>query len=199
MSSLTSQHRRIILIILAMLVWLAWCLPSLLANLPDAFQASGSVIVVMAVVIYARERSKRESEVTQAQRRQIVAMLNEHDHWGSFHESRVSRSALKNEIQLLELRRLMSSGESAIKSVDDRIASVQQELIDTSDKHARLHENMQQSHANWVKINSDAEDIVLRQAPTAKAMEKLEIFLVALGTLQWGYGDRWVEMFHNTF
>ncbi|MFK7964935.1 MAG: hypothetical protein AB8C46_13310 [Burkholderiaceae bacterium] len=95
-------HQRYSLILLAVVVWLILCLPPLLSNRPDSFQASGSIIVVVAILIYARERTRRESEVSQAQRIQIVALLDEHENWGAYHESQVIRSAMENELALLQ-------------------------------------------------------------------------------------------------
>lgn len=46
------KHRRITLfLVLGLAVWLVFCLPALLKNQPDAFQASGSLIVIMAILI----------------------------------------------------------------------------------------------------------------------------------------------------
>ena len=199
MDSKQADYRRWILITLAAVVWLTLCLPPLIVNKPEAFQASGSIIVVLAILIYARERARRENVVTQAQRSQIVAMLEEHDKWGSYHESRAIRSSMENEVQLLNVRRSIEHDAKEQAQLRERIVSLQQALDENAKTHADLYAQMQQSHASWIDVHKDAEEVVQVQAPAAKTVERLEIFLIVFGTLQWGYGDRWVEYLHRIF
>ncbi len=190
-------QRMTLFFLLALMIWLVFCLPPLLTNRPDAFQASGSLIVIMAILIYARERALRQNDVALAQRNQINAMLDEHDTWGSYHESRVKRSALETEAQLIELRCAVSDNKEQTSELNSRIAQIQKTLSESRSHHEHLHQQMQKSHAKWVEVHSDAEEIVQSQGPAAKSLERLEIALVVIGTLQWGYGDQLVRHLYS--
>lgn len=167
MGSVTADYRRWGFILLAMVAWVFLCLPALLANSPEAFQVSGSIIVVMAILIYARERARRENVVTQAQRSQILAMLEEHDNWGFYHESRMARSAMENELQLLELRCSIDNNARLNTDVNTRMEDLMQTLDAGSQAHNALYQQMQNSHSSWVDVHKQAEEVVQSQAPAA--------------------------------
>jgi len=190
--------RRLILTLLAALVWLVWCLPPLIGNRPDDFQASGSVIVLLAVLIYARERVRRENEVFDAQRLQIVSMLEQHDSWGDFHASQTKRDTIENDIKILRLRSAMKLSKDEHQEIDQRIEKLSIDLSDGAERHGQLEKKFEVSHAASMKANVASEETVRLQTPNAKAVEKLELALIAYGTLQWGYGDRWVEYLLST-
>lgn len=194
-----AKHRRLVLTFLAVGVWTAWCLPPLLQNQPEAFQASGSVIVIMAVLIYARERARRESEVVGAQRAQIVAILDDHETWGDYYSSQLRRKETETDLKFLQLRQAIEKGKVGKAALKKQATQLEYQLAESAKLHGQYFRKMELSHKASKKTYESTERTVRLLAPAAKAFERLELALVAFGTLQWGYGDHWVEYLHSIY
>ncbi|MFK7964934.1 MAG: hypothetical protein AB8C46_13305 [Burkholderiaceae bacterium] len=91
---------------------------------------------------------------------------------------------------------MASNAESDIE-LSRRIETLLKELQDSSEHHEQLRQKTLDAHEYRSKVHRDAENVIHSQAPAAKTLERFEIALIVLGTLQWGYGDRLVVLLHK--
>lgn len=181
----------------AALIWLIFSLPPLILNNPDAFQASGSIIVAWAVLFYARDRARRENEIVKAQRQQLVAILDEHDAWGDYHAVKSKIEFQEHELRHLKLLKSLGHAASGETGVAEQIAELEADLADRSAlEKLRIRREAKDREAK--DAAKRAEATARHQGPAAKLLSRLELVLIVYGTLQWGYGDKWVGLVHGS-
>lgn len=183
--------RAFLFVITAFAFWALFSLEALLENKPLDFQAAGSLVVCIAIFQYGLQKIKGTEYLANVNDTMVFTTL-------SYLRSRFefTDSLTKNTFNLRELNRAnlikkLDLGAS-YEDVDEKIEELEnffENLADHESKHQKMiarERAMLDAHAVWERNNN-------QQRSWAKLSGNIELALLIFGTLQWGYGDRWVR------
>jgi hypothetical protein len=181
---------------LAVAFWLVWCLDPLLNNKPERFQAAGSIMVAWGIYRFGKERLTREKILNSANAGAIISAINRLSAAQSFHESLAENTANMHSLNHYKLMKQLRVKSQHIDDIDSAIEELEARLSDRT-KHDELYDK-------FVSLHNDVTDAVdeksvarNRHEPWVGYLASLELYFVIFGTLQWGYGNFWVETLHQ--
>lgn len=64
--------------------------------------------------------------------------------------------------------------------------------------HTKLHAKLGLETKRASKAGRYLEELVGVQEPWARFLGCVELWFIIFGTIQWGYGNKWVEILHST-
>lgn len=195
--TIMSFFRKFLFILIALIIWAIWSLGPLLNNNPADFQAAGSIIVAWAIVFYGRERVSREKIRGIYQSNALFSSIKYLETRQQMHEKIAENTA--NRDALCHFRLLETLGLKDTAVPDQLLAIRELEMLAKDDtENEKLYRDFrsaqERSHAYRNEWNEHEE----RHEPWLRVIARLETVAVVFGTLQWGYGDRWVKMIHDT-
>ena len=176
--------------------WLIWCLDPLLNNKPESFQAAGSIIVAWGIYSYGRERSTREKILNSINTGAIISAVNRVSAAQEFHESVAENTA---NIHLLNHYRLIKSLGMKAPEVGDLNSAIAklEAILANRERHDELYDKFVKMHDVVLEDTNQMRSARDGHEPWVKFLTKLELYFVLFGTLQWGYGNLWVETLHE--
>ncbi len=182
--------------IIAICIWAIWSLGSLINNNPADFQAAGSIIVAWAIVDYGQDRKSREKIRNMYQTNLVLSAIKYQAALLEMHERRAENTANRDALVHFRLLETLGLKDSAV--ADQRLAIKELEaLAEDNSENERLHNQLvsaqklaQSDQEAWVAHEKEYE-------PWLRYVARAELVMVVFGTLQWGYGDRWVATVHT--
>ena len=177
-------------------IWLVWCLGPLLANEPSRFQATGSIIVAWGIFSFGRNKIKREKSIAMTEKNELVSAIEYIRQQLSFHESLATNTANVHTLQHYQLLETLGMNYENGPDLEKEIAHFEKLTGDHSN-HNRLHAELLAKQKTALNDATRMKSVRSEQQPWVQLLTKLELFFVIFGTLQWGYGDVWVELLHN--
>ncbi len=92
----------------------------------------------------------------------------------------------------LQLLRTLGLRDTNIPDIDLEVSKLKQ-LTEDRTEHNKIYKNLVDK-SEQVKKSQEASDRVSNvQGKWAKRVGRVELWFVIFGTLQWGYGNKWVE------
>lgn len=178
-------------------VWIAFSLPPLLNNQPEAFQAAGSIVVAWGVLFIGTKKIQYETSLRIADEVMITSALNRLEAHRRISDE---RTELTFDVHMLQIAQI-----SAHSGVPNTIGPQSPEEIQD------LSESIQQRTSKGMFRPPPPEDEQATKAltqlksirskfdPWVKLMWRMELTFVIFGTLQWGYGNHWAVALYEFF
>ena len=182
--------------LIAFFIWAIWSIEPFFANRPQDFQAAGSIIVAWAIFFYGRNRLIREDAIHASNKQLFVASHNFLITHLELHQSKADNTANMNSLSYARLLKMFGLKDREMGDTDEAIEALKRS-VDNLEKHTQLVENARAADAaltDSIEFNQKTEGA---ETTWAKIIYRVELGLVIFGTLQWGYGDRWVNSFHK--
>ncbi|WP_424942320.1 hypothetical protein [Aliiroseovarius crassostreae] len=181
--------------LVALFIWAIWSLEPLLKNNPADFQAAGSIVVAWAILFYGRDRLARENAIHSSNKALLVAAHNSIEARLELHKSIAENTQNMNMMAYAKLIRLLGIRDSELGCNDEAIERLELTVNDTK-KHIELHEAAVDADGELSKQLELSNDVESTQKPWTKLLYRAELGFAVFGTLQWGYGDKWVGAAH---
>tara|TARA_R100000365_G_C2734282_1_gene63922 strand:+ start:826 stop:1248 length:423 start_codon:yes stop_codon:yes gene_type:complete len=131
-----------------------------------------------------------------SQQNALIDTINRVDTELKFHASLAHNTANHQTLAYLKVLKKLGLNDSGVSDTGKEIAALEALL-----KDQREHESI---HESLVQASTQAKETVERlgsmsnvQQPWARFLGKMELAFVIVGTLQWGYGNIWVETLHK--
>lgn len=183
--------------IIAIFIWAIWSLPSLIENRPVDFQASGSIIVAWAIFSYGRDRAKREKAISNAQTNAMVSAHNYLHAELEFSKSLSHNTSNMHSLSHLKILQALGMQDSNVKDTEEAIKSLELEAADQFE-HNSLFAKLQVASKKAEDDLKMATNMNIEQGKWVGHITRVELVFAIIGTLQWGYGDRWVTAIFAT-
>jgi hypothetical protein len=181
-------------ILLYVAIWSNFSLPALLRNDPFAFQAAGSIIVAWAIITIGRERFQSEESLQNAQYGSIVSALNRLEKHREVNEERLSTTFDLHLFYISQNADKLGIPNPNNLSRDDMRAWAM-------DLNKILYEKSGPVQIEEDQLVKDSLDYLKEVRETTgvwvKLQRRVEIVFLVFGTLQWGYGNKFVEAIYS--
>lgn len=197
MSRLGLKARIVGFVALTICIWLAWSLPPILAKNPEAFQAAGSIIVAWSILFYARDRSSREKLIQQHRHNAMILVANRLDARIEFADSLANNTADMHTLAYAKVLKKLGLQDSELGNTDqiiDNLEASYREAEEPTSKHSQLYQKLVTAETEAtaaIELMTSEESV---QSPWVRLLYNVELLFAAFGTLQWGYGNQWLEL-----
>lgn len=173
--------------------WMVWSAPHLLSGDHLAFQSSGAIIVVVAIVKIGLTRIRFENELSEADRNAIISAVNRLEAHRKINEDRLD---LTFNLQLLQLSKLCAA--TGVRNeigptLDSDIKEFERRLSEQTKNLGEFYEVSDDK----ILIDSikNLNDLRNQNGPWKKHTFRCELIFLCVGTLQASYGAIWSETF----
>lgn len=184
--------------LIALSIWAIWSVNPFFSNNPTDFQAAGSIIVAWAIFFYGRDRLFRENAINASHKALFVAAYNSVNARLAFHQSLAENTQNMNSLAYAKLLKMLGIKDQDLGDNDDAIEDLERSLQET-EQHYQLGQNSRDADVELERQLSLSDETELVQGKWTRILYVVELAMVVFGTIQWGYGDRWVVATHNAF
>ena len=193
---LGNKARAFLFVIGAISIWLIWSLEPMLSNEPIRFQAAGSIIVAWSIFSFGRDKILREKSISTTENNAIISEISRLRNHLEFSESLAENTANSHTLQHYQLLKSLGMTYPTISDLDQEI-KILEDLLADKEHHSQQYEALKVAHNSSIHAIKRSKIVRKEQEPWIRLLTKLELFFAIFGTLQWGYGNVWIEILHN--
>ena len=184
--------------LVAFSIWATWSIAPFFQNRPADFQAAGSIVVAWAIFFYGKDRLFRENAIHSSNKALFTAAHNSLNARLEFHRSLAENTQNMNSLAYARLLRVLGLRDEELGDNDKAIQNLEATSEET-EAHYKLGEDARRADMELEKQIGRSNEMEEVQGKWTKIVYIAELGLVIFGTIQWGYGDRWVEAVHATY
>lgn len=176
-------------------LWMVWSAPHLLSGDHLAFQSSGAIVIVIAIVKIGLTRIGFDNAISEAERNAIILAMNRLEAHRKINEDRLN---LTFNLQLLQLSKLCAAtgvrndiGPNLESDIEEFEKSLNEETENLGEFYEVSDDKKLADSINKLK------ELRSQNEPWKKHTFRCEIIFLCIGTLQASYGSLWSETFAN--
>lgn len=167
-------------------------MPPLVHNEPANFQAAGSLIVVVAILMLSRARAQYENTYRDWIKSRFSARLSKLDEQVRVIEERANFTANLHSLQIAQISDQMNFDHPWREVKKEKWEEIAENLNLQLDKNTPFPD-LPRKISESENMELQFKDFEGEFLPWMTRVWRLEVVLLILGTLQWGYGDRFVR------